>query len=97
MLCSRAFSDVNRLLFTRLGRVSKMQMRPMSAPALKEPHLNDILIPHEPFEVGYKRRQRSNTMMLVFGAAFFVVSFSYVFTSGVIVPNLTPPKKNLSS
>jgi len=96
-MLSRAVSGVNRLPFNILGRVTKMQSRPMSAPALKEPHMNDLLIPHEPFEAGYKRRQRSNNIMLVFGTVFFAASFSYVFTSGAIFPNRTPPKKNLSS
>ncbi|CAL1276329.1 unnamed protein product [Larinioides sclopetarius] len=64
------------------------------APTVKEPHMNDIPVPHEPFEVGYKKRQVGNNFVLFSGIAFFTFSAFFVINSGVLYPNLTPPKKN---
>ncbi|GIY07215.1 deltameth_res domain-containing protein [Caerostris extrusa] len=44
------------------------------APTVKEPHMNDIPVPHEPFEVGYRKRQVGNNFVLLSGVAFFTVS-----------------------
>ncbi|GFQ92098.1 deltameth_res domain-containing protein [Trichonephila clavata] len=87
------FRISNRL--TNVIRSSK-KIRSMSDYApMKEPHMNDIPIPHESFEVGYKKRQVGNNLVLLTGIAFFTFSFFFVTNSGVMIPNLTPPKRNL--
>ncbi|GFS73757.1 deltameth_res domain-containing protein, partial [Nephila pilipes] len=57
---------------------SPPKIRSMSDYApIKEAHMNDIPIPHESFEVGYKKRQVGNNMMLLTGMAFFTLSFFF--------------------
>ena len=98
MMVSRAIFQFSRKNATHLCKVmQRFESRSMSnAPAVKEPHMNDLPIPHEPFETGYKRRQVGNNFVLLAGIVFFSASFGFVLNSGVMVPNLTPPKKNLS-
>ncbi|GBL88544.1 hypothetical protein AVEN_159125-1 [Araneus ventricosus] len=73
-----------------------LRSRNMSyTPTVKEPHMNDIPVPKEPFDVGYKKRQFGNNVMFLSGVAFFTFSAFFVINSGVLYPNLTPPKKNL--
>ncbi|GFS28247.1 deltameth_res domain-containing protein [Trichonephila inaurata madagascariensis] len=82
------------------NRLSKVLRSPRNVRSMsdytpvKEPHMNDIPVPHEPFEVGYKKRQVGNNFVLISGIAFFSFSLFFVLNSGVIVPNLTPPRKN---
>ncbi|KFM80751.1 hypothetical protein X975_07636, partial [Stegodyphus mimosarum] len=94
---SAMFSKILVNARRNISKLIRPHRRYMSdyTPSLKEPHMNDFPVPHEPFEVGYKRRQIGNNFVLVCGIVFFAATCSFVSQSGIFVPCLTPPKKNL--
>ncbi|KAG8174090.1 hypothetical protein JTE90_027687 [Oedothorax gibbosus] len=60
---------------------------------IPDSHMNDVPLP-EPFQEVNQKRQTGNNFVLIAGILFFSLSAGYVLNSGVIVPNLMPPRKN---